>query len=186
MHFYPRSHVGNDLLCNMIDEAYMKFLSTFPRRERLLTFSRGSRKMDFYPRSHVGNDWLSGLMTNRGRLFLSTFPRRERRRCRKGISVSMQFLSTFPRRERPPLSHISRRAEYYFYPRSHVGNDCLALRKECLSVSFLSTFPRRERLVWFGYIIYSAKFLSTFPRKGTTGLKPDETLKEDISIHVPT
>ena len=103
-HFYPRSHVGNDIAG--LGTAYFQeiFLSTFPRRERpsvsrccrvilvfLSTFPRRERRVphisvhtasDFYPRSHVGNDYF--------------------------------------------LRHIRRR-RLYFYPRSHVGNDGIRL-----------------------------------------------------------
>ena len=56
LHFYPRSHVGNDLFWVFIVSSMSEFLSTFPRRERL-------RLHSFF---HLISK------------FLSTFPRRER------------------------------------------------------------------------------------------------------------
>ena len=77
-HFYPRSHVGNDVLAM--------------RDERIAE--------NFYPRSHVGNDNDALLKLLNMNEFLSTFPRRERPVQRVFNSGGNRFLSTFPRRER--------------------------------------------------------------------------------------
>ena len=55
--FYPRSHVGNDRWMISPPAFTLKFLSTFPRRERRVPERRSIRcDRYFYPRSHVGND----------------------------------------------------------------------------------------------------------------------------------
>ncbi len=105
-YFYPRSHVGNDFGLEIDDLRLYKFLSTFPRRERL----------------YCGVNY--GLIP----LFLSTFPRRERLNILGGENMSNKFLSTFPRRERPPTFSDIAYAKSNFYPRSHVGNDSGAIK----------------------------------------------------------
>ena len=78
-------------------------------------------------------------------IFLSTFPRRERHHTRWLRSqIWRSFLSTFPRRERPLVVWLSA-SLFYFYPRSHVGNDLNRIGLAFFNSSFLSTFPRRER-----------------------------------------
>ena len=100
--FYPRSHVGNDNISLESKLCNRWFLSTFPRRERLLKMSR---------------------LMNSELIFLSTFPRRERRVY--SFFPRANFTYFYPR------SHVGNdtmptwrtRTARNFYPRSHVGND---------------------------------------------------------------
>ena len=123
IHFYPRSHVGND---GRRWDSYIWGSNFYPRshvgndlrRSTALPITR-----HFYPRSHVGNDWILPLMSSVIDAFLSTFPRRERPKLRMWYLKRALFLSTFPRRERHPRLVLNG-----------------------VSIRFLSTFPRRERL----------------------------------------
>ena len=100
LYFYPRSHVGNDL----VPSKRCRITRYFYPRSHVGNDSIGRRvefvQFNFYPRSHVGND--SALEGK--------------------PSVLMIFLSTFPRRERLD-SIVDDIANCDFYPRSHVGND---------------------------------------------------------------
>ena len=60
------------------------------------------------------------------------------------MQADEEFLSTLPRRERRERDRTILQRDH-FYPRSHVGNDFIALSPTCAGLVFLSTFPRRER-----------------------------------------
>ena len=100
LHFYPRSHVGNDS-CRSI--AHISVLNFYPRSHVGNDKQAGLEEAldyHFYPRSHVGNDDGVRQLEDAGFTFLSTFPRRERLQT-NGEAVGGTD----------------------FYPRSHVGND---------------------------------------------------------------
>ena len=122
INFYPRSHVGNDMLYASAVTPVILFLSTFPRRERLEKGTLLPGAGYFYPRSHVGNDgWEQPKKPMADHFYPRSHVGNDTAQ-EHAVRVVNGFLSTFPRRERPGSTCL-RRAHTNFYPRSHVGND---------------------------------------------------------------
>ena len=140
-----------------------KFLSTFPRRERLEHSDYRPLRKHFYPRSHVGND----------------------ENIRFPIRSLHTFLSTFPRRERPH-GECSGCHRKYFYPRSHVGNDTFDMD---FNETLRDFYPRSHvgnDLCSFLFVSLLSTFLSTFPRRERQLFIVINKTVRIISIHVPT
>ena len=100
MHFNPRSHVGNDRLVYPV--------------LRLLPY--------FNPRSHVGNDQFAIIVCICVVISIHV-PTWGTTGLEQTYTDISSFQSTFPRGERRFPVSADVQHEWYFNPRSHVGND---------------------------------------------------------------
>ena len=103
LNFNPRSREGSDAKQNSKLLDLMKFQSTLPRRERLLSEHGSTETTNFNPRSREGSDTTGSLAHILKRISIHA-PAKGATADAFNEAVSGIFQSTLPRRERPRRS----------------------------------------------------------------------------------
>ncbi len=122
--FNPRSREGSDILKAQVNDDFLKFQSTLPRRERRIPFTpRQACVTYFNPRSREGSDLLQEADHLHQIVFQSTLPRRERLRALPLLFPATRISIHAPAKGATQCGSAVRLLSCNFNPCSREGSD---------------------------------------------------------------